>query len=102
MVIKELGTVKDMARLLNCSPRNIQILASKGILGKVGRGEYPLLESLHRYLKFLRYQTAFYAGRARQLDRFKPGFSPFDDLDLKKLEYDFKKLLNGGKNKCQP
>lgn len=48
-----LGTVNDLARLMNLTPRRIQQLAREGIIAKTGRGGYDLVRCLAMYITHL-------------------------------------------------
>ncbi len=47
-------SVEKLARTLDLSARQIQNLAADGIIPKGNRGEYPLIRSIHGYIRYLK------------------------------------------------
>jgi len=47
-----------VSKFLKVSERRVQQLVKEGILTKVRRGEYPLLENVHRYIDYIGARTS--------------------------------------------
>jgi phage terminase Nu1 subunit (DNA packaging protein) len=52
-----------LASLFDCTPRQVELLAQRGIVVRVARGRYDLAKSTRNYIKHLREQAAARVGQ---------------------------------------
>lgn len=58
----------DLAQLYDCTVRQIELLAAKGIVVRIGRGRYNAAASTRNYVRHLREQAASRAGQDPNFD----------------------------------
>lgn len=62
---------EQLAKLFDCSTRQIELLAKEGIVEKLGRGRYHPERSTRNYIRHLREQAAARVGQDKTADAVK-------------------------------
>jgi hypothetical protein len=91
------ATSHDLARLWQCTPRHVELLAKEGIAVRVGHGKYDPVKSTTNYIVHLREQAGGRVGQSPQADAVAASASfraAQRDIAVRKLELMEGKLVN--------